>query len=288
MGRWLEAAHGSLRLDPPGRFRQHIRRAFMPDPSPELTPEERAIYEWQMWVPGFGEEGQRRLKAASVLISRVGGLGGVVAYQIAAAGIGKLVLAMGGKVKASDLHRHLQQSHHRIGEPRLPAVVQRLRELNPRVEIVGIEENVSEANADALVAQADVIVDAAPLFAERYALNRAAVQAGKPMVECAMYALEAQITTILPGVTPCLRCLTPEPPPDWTRQFPVLGAVSGTVGCLGAVEVVKLIAGLGESLAGTLLTMDLGSMEFRRLKIARRKNCPICADLHATGRAPRS
>ncbi len=86
----------------------------------DLTPEERAIYEWQMWIPGFGEEGQRKLKGASVLISRVGGLGGVVAYQLAAAGIGRLVLAMGGKVKPSDLHRHLQQSHDRIGEPRLP------------------------------------------------------------------------------------------------------------------------------------------------------------------------
>ncbi|MEQ1858989.1 MAG: HesA/MoeB/ThiF family protein [Chthoniobacteraceae bacterium] len=245
----------------------------------ELTPEERAIYEWQMWVPGFGEEGQRKLKAASVLISRVGGLGGVVAYQLAAAGVGKLVLAMGGVVKPSDLHRHLQQSHARIGQPRLPAVVQRLRELNPRVEIVAVEENVSEANADALVAQVDVVVDAAPLFPERYALNRAAVQAGKPMVECAMYALEAHLTTIIPGRTPCLRCLAPEPPPDWKRQFPVIGAVSGTVGCLGAVEVIKLIAGLGETLAGTLLTMDLGSMRFRRHRIAKRADCPDCGRL---------
>jgi molybdopterin/thiamine biosynthesis adenylyltransferase len=247
----------------------------------ELSPEERAIYEWQMWVPGFGEEGQRKLKAASVLISRVGGLGGVVAYQLAAAGVGKLVLAMGGVVKASDLHRHLQQSHDRIGEPRLPAVVKRLRELNPRVEIVGIEENASEANADALVAQADVVVDAAPLFEERYALNRAAVQAGKPMVECAMFALEAHITTIIPGRTPCLRCLTPEPPPDWKRQFPVIGAVSGTVGCLGAMEVIKLLTGIGEPLASTLLTMDLGSMRFRRHRIARRGDCPVCGHLSA-------
>jgi molybdopterin/thiamine biosynthesis adenylyltransferase len=251
----------------------------MPTPNPphELTAEERAIYEWQMWLPGFGEEGQRRLKGASVLISRVGGLGGVVAYQLAAAGIGRLVLAMGGNVKPSDLHRHLQQSHDRIGEPRLPGVVRRLQELNPRVDIVAIGENVNEENADELVAQADVVVDAAPLFPERYALNRAAVAARKPMVECAMFALEAHITTILPGRTPCLRCITPEPPPDWKRQFPVLGAVSGTVGCLGAVEVVKLLTGTGKPLAGTLLVMDLGSMQFRRLKIERRADCPVCA-----------
>jgi len=221
------------------------------------------------------------LKAASVLISRVGGLGGVVAYQLAAAGIGRLVLAMGGKVKPSDLHRHLQQSHDRIGEPRLPGVVKRLRELNPRVEIVAIEENVSEENAESLVGQADVVVDAAPLFPERYSLNRAAVQARKAMVECAMFAMEAHITSILPGRTPCLRCITPEPPPDWKREFPVLGAVSGTVGCLGAAEVIKLITGVGEPLAGVLLAMDLGSMQFRRLRIARNADCPVCGGITA-------
>lgn len=247
-----------------------------PPPTPELTAEERAIYEWQMWIPGFGEEAQRKLKSASVLISRVGGLGGVVAYQLAAAGVGRLVLAMGGKVKPSDLHRHLQQSHDRIGEPRLPGVVERLRALNPRVDIVAIEENVSDTNADALVAQADVVVDAAPLFPERYALNRAAVAARKPMVECAMFAMEAHITTIVPGRTPCMRCITPEPPADWKRQFPVLGAVSGTVGCLGAIEVVKLLTGIGKPLTGTLLTMDLGTMQFRRLKISRRADCAVC------------
>lgn len=245
---------------------------------PELTAEERAVYEWQMWVPGFGEEGQRKLKGASVLISRVGGLGGVVAYELAAAGVGKLVLAMGGKVKPSDLNRHLQQSYRRIGEPRLLAVVKRLHELNPRLEIVAVEENASEQNAASLVAQADIVVDAAPLFEERYALNQAAVAAGKPMVECAMYSLEAHLTTVLPYHTPCLRCLSPEPPPDWKRQFPVIGAVSGTVGCLAAAEVIKLITGLGQPLTGTLLTMDLGTMRFHRLKISRRKDCPVCSD----------
>ena len=104
---------------------------------PELTAEERAIYEWQMWVPGFGEEGQRKLKAASVLISRVGGLGGMVAYQLAAAGVGRLVLAHAGSLKPSDLNRQLLQRHDRIGQPRMETIVRRLRELNPRLEIDG-------------------------------------------------------------------------------------------------------------------------------------------------------
>ncbi|MDQ3623773.1 MAG: HesA/MoeB/ThiF family protein [Verrucomicrobiota bacterium] len=243
---------------------------------PELTDDERAIYEWQMLLPRFGEEGQRRLKAASVLVSRVGGLGGVAAYQLAAAGVGRLVLAHGGNLKQTDLNRQLLQSHARVGQPRIEGIVHRLRELNPRLEIAAVNENVSEQNADPLVAQANVVIDAAPLFEERFALNRAAVEQGKPMVECAVYALEAHVTSFIPGRTPCLRCLVPEPPPDWRRRFPVLGAVSGAAGSLAAMEAIKLITGIGEPLAGVQLVMDLGAMTFRRLKIARDPNCPVC------------
>jgi len=243
---------------------------------PELTAEERAIYEWQMWLPGFGEAAQVKLKAASVLISRVGGLGGNVAYQLAAAGVGRLILAHGGRLRPSDLNRQILQTQARIGQPRMDTIVGRLHDLNPRLEIIAVPENVSETNAASLVAQADVVVDAAPMFGERLALNRAAVAARRPMVECAVYAFEAHVTTFIPGRTGCLQCLVPEAPPDWKRQFPVLGAVSGTAGCLGAVEVVKLLTGLGQPLAGTRLVMDLGSMEFRRLQAPRRLDCPIC------------
>jgi molybdopterin/thiamine biosynthesis adenylyltransferase len=212
-----------------------------------------------------------------VLISRVGGVGGTVALQLAAAGVGRLVLATGGVLKPSDLNRQLLQADHQIGTVRIQNVVRRLREFNPRLEVVGIAENASESNAASLVAQADIVVDAAPLFEERFALNRAAVAAGKPMVECSMFALEAQLTTILPGQTPCLECFVSQKPPEWRRRFPVLGAVSGTVGCMAAVEVVKLITGIGRPLAGLLLSIDLGAMEFRRLRIARRQDCPVCA-----------
>jgi len=244
---------------------------------PELTDQERAIYEWQMWLPDFGELAQRKLKRASVLISRVGGLGGLVAYELAAAGVGRLILAHGGKLHPSDLNRQLLQTHDQIGKPRIESIVRRLRDLNPNIEIIGVGENVSDANAVDLVNQADVIVDAAPLFEERFALNRAAVALNRPMVECAMYALEAHITTFIPGATGCLACLCSEVPATWRRQFPVLGAVSGTVACLGAVEVVKVLTGLGAPLTGVLLAMDLGSMQFRRLKIRQNPECPVCA-----------
>lgn len=243
---------------------------------PELTPEERAIYEWQMWLPGFGEHAQRQLKCATVLVSRVGGVGGLVAAQLAMAGVGRLVLAMGGDVQARDLNRQILQTHDRLGQPRLDSILTRLSGLNPRTELIGVPENISDANARELVGKADVVVDAAPLFEERYAMNRASVALGKPMVECAMYALEAQITTFVPGRTGCLACLYPEASREWRREFPVLGAVSGTVACLGAVEAVKLITGLGTPLLDTLLTMDLGGMQFRRHAIGKRRDCPVC------------
>ncbi len=244
---------------------------------PALTDDERTIYQWQMWVPGLGEEGQRKLKGASVLISRVGGLGGVVAYELAAAGVGRLVLAHAGNLKPADLNRQLLQTHDHIGKPRIESIARRLRDLNPRLDIVAVCENVTEENAGSLVAQADVVVDAAPLFEERFALNRAAVRQGKPMVECSMYSMEAHVTTILPGRTACLQCLVPEKPADWKRQFPVIGAVSGTAGCVGAVEVIKLLTGIGDPLAGAMLVMDLRTMNFRRVKTARRPDCPVCA-----------
>ena len=242
----------------------------------DLTSEERAIYEWQMWLPGLGEEGQLKLKSASVLISRVGGLGGLVALELAAAGVGRLVLAHAGELQPSDLNRQLLQTHDHIGKPRMDSILRRLHELNPRVELIGLSENATASNADSLVARADIVVDAAPLFEERLALNDAAMRAGKPLVECAMRGLEASVTTFIPGTTGCLRCYVEDVPPAWKRQFPVLGAVSGAAACIGAVEVVKLITGLGQPLAGELLAMDLATMRFRRLKLPHRPDCPVC------------
>ena len=156
-------------------------------PRQPLTDEERAVYEWQIWVADFGEQGQQALKAASALVSRVGGLGSAVAYQLAAAGIGKLVLAHAGNVKPSDLNRQILMTHDWLGKPRVECAARRLRELNPHVEVVPVAENISEANVERLVHEADLILDCAPLFEERYALNREAVRQRKPMVECAVY-----------------------------------------------------------------------------------------------------
>lgn len=246
----------------------------------KLSDEERAIYEWQMWVPDFGEAGQEKLKQSSVMISRAGGVGGLVAYQLAAAGVGRLVIAHAGAIKPSDLNRQLLMTHAAIGQSRIDSIARRIQELNPRVEIVAVGENVTQDNAAHLVAQADVVVDCAPLFPERYAMNDQAMRQGKPLVECAMYELEAQLTTFVPGETGCLRCLYPTEPPHWTRRFPVFGAVSGSVACLAAMEAIKLLAGLGQPLLGRLLRYDLRDMSFDTLRIERLRDCPICSHLH--------
>ncbi|MBI98246.1 MAG: MoeZ/MoeB [Verrucomicrobiales bacterium] len=245
---------------------------------PELTSLEQEIYSWQTTIEGFGEPGQQRLKSASVMVSRIGGLGGLVAYELAAAGIGKLVLAHGGNIKPSDLNRQLLMSHAALDSSRMECAVARLRELNPRLEIVSVEENVNESNAAELVAEADVVVDCAPLFEERFFMNREAVRQGKPLVECAMFELEAHITSFKPGITGCLQCLYPEAPDYWQRRFPVFGAVSGMVGCLGAMEVIKIIADLGQPLYGRLLTCDLKSMKFNQVRLRQRPDCPVCGE----------
>jgi molybdopterin-synthase adenylyltransferase len=243
---------------------------------PQLDDAERAFYEWQMWIGDVGEAGQRRLKAASVLVSRCGGVGGAAALYLAAAGVGKLVLAHAGDLRPSDPHRQVLMPHDGIGRPRIDAAVRRLREVNPHILVEGVPENITEANARALVERVDLVLDAAPLFEERLRMNREAVRQHKPMIECAMYELEGRVTTIIPGRTPCLACLHPTAPPAWKRQFPVLGAVAGAIGCLGAVEAIKVITGIGEPLLGRLLICDLRRMAFCTVRIARNPQCPVC------------
>jgi molybdopterin/thiamine biosynthesis adenylyltransferase len=247
--------------------------------SQPLTEEEFAVYEWQIRVPEFGEAGQERLKGASVLVSRCGGLGSVVAYELAAAGIGQLVLAHGGNVKPSDLNRQLLMTHDWLGKPRVESAERRLKELNPRLKTVAVDSNITADNVIALVEQVDLVVDCAPLFNERYLMNREAVRQNKPIIECAMYDLEAQITTVIPRQTACLKCLYPDDPPIWKREFPVFGAVSGTVGCMAAMEAIKVLAGFGEPLTNRILTFDLRDMTFRQRKISRNPLCEICGSV---------
>jgi molybdopterin-synthase adenylyltransferase len=246
---------------------------------PELTPDELRRYDWQLGVRDFGAAGQRKLKSATVLVSRIGGVGGSAAMQLAAAGVGRLVLAHAGNARLDDLNRQLLMTTAGLGKPRIELATQQLRALNPHVEIETVAENVSESNVVELVRRCDLIVSAAPLFSERLLLNREAIGQNKPLVDCAMFELEGRVTTVLPGRSPCLACLYPEPPAHWNRKFPVFSAVASVAGSLGAIEAIKLLAGFGTPLAGQLLSFDLRDMQFRRIAIARRAECEVCGSI---------
>lgn len=243
---------------------------------PELTAEETDRYSWQFGVRDFGIAGQRRLKAARVLISRGGGVGGSVALNLAAAGIGTIVLAHGGPLRRNDLNRQLLMSTPDLGRPRIDAATERVQALNPNVRMQTVDSNVNEQNVAELVAQCDVVVGAAPLFPERFLLNREAMRQAKPLVDAAMYELEARLFTCLPGQSACLSCLYPDTPPAWKREFPVFSAVSCAIGSLAAMEVIKLLTGVGKLHPGRLLICDLAEMSFQSILIARRTDCPVC------------
>lgn len=247
---------------------------------PALSGEEQARYQWQRGITGFGDAGQQRLKAATVLVTRVGGVGGSLAHYLAAAGVGRLILAHAGNLRPDDLNRQLLMSQAGVGQSRVEQAARRLRDFNPHTEVIAVPENVTAENVAALAAPADAIAACAPLFRERLLLNQAAVQQRKPLVDCAMFELELHVTTVLPGRSPCLACLYPEEPPAWQREFPVFGAVAGTAAALGAMEIIKVLAGLAAPLAGKLLLGDLGAMSFRTMDATRRPNCAVCAGVN--------
>jgi molybdopterin/thiamine biosynthesis adenylyltransferase len=239
-------------------------------------------YAWQQDIPGFGADGQEKLRRATVLISRCGGVGGMAAMELAAAGVGRLILAHAGELRLTDLNRQILMKDSAVGSSRIDCAAARLREFNPQIEVIPLAENATAQNASRLVNGADVVVDAAPLFEERLALNAACAAAGIPLVEAAMFSLEGTLTTIVPGRTACLACWCESPPSWWRRRFPVFGAVSGAVGCLAALEVIKLLTGIPSGLEGRLLACDFARNRFRTIALPpRREDCPVCAGKRA-------
>lgn len=241
-----------------------------------LTPTELERYRRQIMLPGFGEPAQQRLKAATALVTGVGGLGGTAALYLTVAGIGKLILVRGGDLRLDDLNRQVLMSHDWIGKPRVVKAQASLQAINPDVQIKAVHDYVTSENVDELVQAADIALDCSHNFAERDLVNAACVRWGKPMVEAAMNGMEAYLTTVIPDQTPCLSCLYPEKP-EWDRWgFGVLGAVSGTLACLAALEAIKVISGLGEPLLGQLLTMDLLTLDFAKRRPYKDPHCPVC------------
>ena len=227
-----------------------------------LTPTELERYSRQMMLPNFGELAQKRLKSATVMVTGVGGLGGTAALYLAVAGVGRLILVRGGDLRLDDMNRQILMTDDWVGKPRVFKAKETLEAINPDIQVEVVHDYFTPENVDSLVQSADMALDCAHNFTERNLLNEACVRWRKPMVEAAMDGMDAYLTTIIPGVTPCLSCLFPEKP-EWDRRgFSVLGAVSGTLACLTALEAIKLITGFSQPLLSQLLTIDLNRMEF--------------------------
>jgi len=243
----------------------------------QLTHTELERYRRQMMLPGFSVHHQKRLKNSSALIAGVGGLGGTAALYLAAAGIGRMILAHAGNLTLSNMNRQILMKN-RIGESRVVLAKKSIVEMNPEVEIEIVDERISEANAESLLETVQVALSARPNFEERRALNKVCIEKGIPMVEAAMNGMEGYIFNVIPHITSCIHCVYPEDDPSWKELgFPVLGAVSGMLGCIMAIESIKLMTGYGKPLLSEMLVFDTMDMQFRKVRISRNDQCGVCA-----------
>ncbi|MBS0382645.1 MAG: molybdopterin-synthase adenylyltransferase MoeB [Proteobacteria bacterium] len=242
-------------------------------------------YSRHLRLSEVGEAGQRKLESARVVILGAGGLGSPSAFYLAAAGVGTLVIADDDVVERSNLQRQILHTDDRIGVSKLDSAAHALQALNPRVRIEGLPERVTSMNVEALLEDADVVLDGADNFPVRYLLNDACVKLGKPLVYGAVQRFQGQLSVFdagrQRGKAPCYRCLFPQPPapedaPNCSEAG-VLGVLPGVIGMLQATEAIKLILGIGEPLAGRVLMFDALSMRFHETRLAPDPECPVCA-----------
>lgn len=246
-----------------------------------LTPEQVTRYSRHIIMPQVGPVGQRKLMAARVLIIGAGGLGSPVAVYLALAGVGTIGLVDFDVVDLSNLQRQILHQNDDVGKPKVVSAKETLNAYNPDVNVVLHEVPLTSENALEIISQYDIVVNGADNFATRYLANDACYLAGKPLVDGAILLFDGRASTYIPGKG-CYRCIFPEPPPPGMvpscAEAGVLGALCGTIGSIQATEVMKLILGIGEPLAGRLLLYDALTMEFRIVKTRRDPNCPLCGD----------
>ena len=246
----------------------------------DLSAEEIRRYGRHLIMPEVGMEGQKKLKAASVLLIGAGGLGSPVGLYLAAAGIGRIGIVDFDVVDYSNLQRQIMHSTKDVGRPKLDSAKERLEGINPFVKIETHELRLSSENALALFAQYDIVVDGTDNFPTRYLVNDACVLTGKPNVYGSIFRFEGQASIFATSDGPCYRCLYPEPPPPGLvpscAEGGVLGILPGIVGTIQANETVKLIIGKGEPLIGRLLLFDALKMKFREMKLRKNPECPVC------------
>lgn len=250
------------------------------DTLPALSPEELARYSRHLILPEVGMEGQQRLKNARVLCIGAGGLGSPLAFYLAAAGVGTLGLVDFDVVDASNLQRQIIHSTKDIGRSKLDSAEEKLKALNPLLNVVKYETKLTSANALEIFRGFDIVADGTDNFPTRYLVNDACVLTGKPNVYGSIFRFDGQASIFSTPDGPCYRCLYPEPPPPGLvpscAEGGVLGILPGLVGVIQATEVIKLILGKGDALVGRLLLIDAMQMRFREMKLRKNPECPVC------------
>jgi len=251
----------------------------------DFTEEQLKRYSRHIILPEVGGKGQRKILNARVLVVGAGGLGCPVGYYLTAAGVGTIGMVDNDNVELSNLQRQIAHSIKTIGLNKAESAKQTFETLNPDVNVIPIRERLSSRNILEIIKDYDIVVDGTDNFPTRYLINDACVMTGKPLVSGAILRFEGQVTTILPGDGPCYRCLFEEPPPPGLvpscQEAGVLGVLPGVIGALQATEVLKLILGKGRLLKGELLIYDALGASFRKVKIPKNEDCPVC------GREPR-
>jgi molybdopterin/thiamine biosynthesis adenylyltransferase/molybdopterin converting factor small subunit len=238
-------------------------------------------YSRHIILPEVGGKGQRKLLNSSILLVGAGGLGSPAALYLAAAGVGRLGIIDADVVDMSNLQRQILHHVDDVGRPKVQSAVDSIGQINPDVKVEPFQAILSSENAKDIIGQYDLVVNGCDNFPTRYLVNDVCVFLKKPLVDGSIFKFEGQVTVFVPGQG-CYRCLYPSPPPPGLvpscQEAGVLGVLCGIVGSLQAIEAIKLLLGIGESLAGRLLFVDALGMEFRQVKVRRDPDCPVCGD----------
>ena len=248
----------------------------------ELTNDEILRYSRHLILPEVNMEGQKKLKAAKVLLVGTGGLGAPLALYLAAAGVGTLGLVDFDTVDVTNLQRQIIHGTKDVGRPKIVSARETILDINPNINVISFEEQFTSENAIRIAKDFDIIIDGTDNFPTRYLTNDVSVLLGKPNVYGSIFRFEGQASVFWAEQGPCYRCLYPEPPPPGLvpscAEGGVLGVLPGIVGCIQANEAIKLILGIGQPLIGRLLLFNALKMQFRELKLRKDPNCPICGD----------
>ncbi|MBQ8328229.1 MAG: molybdopterin-synthase adenylyltransferase MoeB [Lachnospiraceae bacterium] len=248
-----------------------------------FTNEQLERYSRHIILKEIGVKGQKKLLNARVLIIGAGGLGAPAALYLAAAGVGTIGIADADVVDLSNLQRQVIHTTEDIGKKKVDSAAETMRRINPDITVNTYYEYVSSANILKLIEDYDFILDGTDNFPAKFLINDACVMAKKPFSHAGIIRFKGQLTTVIPGVSPCYRCIFRNPPPEdavpTCKQAGVIGAMGGVIGSLQAMEAIKYITGAGELLTGYLLTYDALTMEFRKIKLPPRgKGCAVCSD----------